>query len=184
MQYYVEIQVRDVSELSKHVIMNMVFSKLHLALVSTGQGQIGISFPDVDRTLGSRLRLHGSREALDRLMSLVWAKGLCDYANISEIRPVPPTCKHRRVARSQTKSSVDRLYRRSVKKGWCSEKKALQLASQHVPQLDNAPYLNISSKSSGQQFRLFIKHGPVEDFPLEGSFSSYGLSSVATVPWF
>ncbi|WP_152482130.1 type I-F CRISPR-associated endoribonuclease Cas6/Csy4, partial [Dickeya sp. DW 0440] len=36
----------------------------------------------------------------------------------------------------------------------------------------------------GQPFLLFVEHGPLQDTPVAGVFSSYGLSATATIPWF
>ncbi|MEG1655801.1 MAG: type I-F CRISPR-associated endoribonuclease Cas6/Csy4, partial [Hafnia sp.] len=38
--------------------------------------------------------------------------------------------------------------------------------------------------STGQMFPLFIRQGKAQSHPQAGTFSSYGLSSTATVPWF
>ena len=46
------------------------------------------------------------------------------------------------------------------------------------------PYLSIKSRSTSQEFRLFIKHEPVTHQAANGEFSRYGLSPTATIPWF
>lgn len=46
------------------------------------------------------------------------------------------------------------------------------------------PYLDISSSSSGQFYRKFFEFGDLLDRPVEGEFDAYGLSKIATVPWF
>lgn len=46
------------------------------------------------------------------------------------------------------------------------------------------PWLNLRSLSTGQSFRLFIRHGELLSAPVVGMFSTYGLSATATVPWF
>lgn len=44
------------------------------------------------------------------------------------------------------------------------------------------PWLNLRSLSTGQSFRLFIRHGELLSAPVVGMFSTYGLSATATVP--
>lgn len=184
MEYYIEMQVHDDPDLSTNWIMGLVFSKLHLALATFNCEQIGVSFPDVDKTLGRRMRLHASEVMLSHFMATKWMSGLDDYMITSKIQLIPFGCKHRVVSRVQVKSNVDRLYRRSVKKGWCTEEEASKRAGSVAPTKENLPYLHLKSGSTGQSFRLFIKHGSLCDDPVGGTFSSYGLSAIATVPWF
>jgi len=46
------------------------------------------------------------------------------------------------------------------------------------------PWLNLRSLSTGQSFKLFIRHGDLLSTPVSGMFTTYGLSATATVPWF
>ena len=46
------------------------------------------------------------------------------------------------------------------------------------------PFVQISSRSTGQRFALFIEHGQLQSQPALGRFNHYGLSTEATVPWF
>lgn len=184
MEHYVEIRLLPDPEFPEPVLMNALFAKLHRALVQEGNSEIGISFPQAEWNLGSRLRLHGSHEALQRVMDLNWFKGMDDYIDLSEISQIPINCRYRHVQRARSKSSVDRLYRRSVRKGWLTEVEAKKKLSEGRNKYLKLPFLQLRSHSTGQVFRLFIHQGSILDSPEQGKYSSYGLSDFATVPWF
>lgn len=184
MPHYIEIRLLPDPEFSTSVLMNALFAKFHRALVATGHGEVGVSFPQAQKTLGDRLRLHGSLSTLQRLMEISWLNGLKAYTSISAITPVPDNCQYRVVKRVQTKSSVERIYRRSVKKGWLTTEEADARMNNSTEQHLKHPFVHIKSLSSGQTFCLFIQQGKLLDSPVEGEFSAYALSGVATIPWF
>jgi len=184
MGHYIEICLLPDTEFSPSLLMNALFAKFHRALVEAGHGEIGVSFPHVQKTLGDTVRLHGSQGALQRLMAIAWLKGLTDYTHVTAITAVPDNCKHRVVKRVQAKSSVERMYRRSVKKGWLSAEEAEARINAGKEQQLKLPFVQLKSHSSGQAFRLFIQQGKLLDAPVKGGFSAYGLSDLATVPWF
>lgn len=183
MNHYINITVLPDPEFRETVLLNALFAKLHRALVIAGQGEIGISFPLVKKILGNQIRLHGTNAALERLMAEPWLKGLRDYTQVSEILVVPAVTKHCVVKRVQAKSNIDRLLRRSIKRGLSegdAEVRRANMQEQHLKQ----PFLQLKSQSTEQAFRLFVEHGKLVDEPIGGSFSAYGLSSQATIPWF
>lgn len=184
MKYYIEIKVLPDQEFSSSLLMNALFAKLHRALAEAGHSEIGASFPQANKTLGDTIRLHGSQDALDRLMNVGWLKGLTDYTHATAVASVPDNCKHRVVKRVQAKSSVERMYRRSVKKGWLSAEEAETRMNAAKEQQLKLPYIQLKSGSTGQSFRLFIQQGKIVDVPVAGNFSAYALSDVATIPWF
>ncbi|PQQ25083.1 type I-F CRISPR-associated endoribonuclease Cas6/Csy4 [Photorhabdus hindustanensis] len=184
MDYYFEIRVLSDPEFSQQDLMEALFAKLHRALGQVGNGRIGVSFPRARKTLGDTLRIHGANEALNDLQSLSWLKGLRDYTEMTDIQPIPQETKYCCVSRVQVKSSVERLRRRSIKKGWLTEEQALQRISISKEQRTHLPFLFLKSLSSGQSFLLFVEQGSIQDKPIPGVFSSYGLSSSATIPWF
>ncbi|MDX5628744.1 MULTISPECIES: type I-F CRISPR-associated endoribonuclease Cas6/Csy4 [unclassified Brenneria] len=184
MDHFLEIKVLPDPEFTAADLLNALFAKLHRALGQRGRGDIGVSFPDAGKVLGEKIRLHGSSPALTELQSTTWLKGLRDYTQISDIQPVPEGAKFRTVQRIQVKSSALRLRRRSVNKGWLTEQQAAERIPFTCEKRTNLPYLQLKSLSSGEMFRLFISQGPLQDTPAIGTFSSYGLSATATVPWF
>jgi CRISPR-associated endonuclease Csy4 len=184
MDYYIQIKLLPDPEFQETLLMNALFAKLHRALTSEGHGNIGVSFPQVKKTLGDTIRIHGNRVSLECMMNLNWLKGLTDHTSVSESLPTPENCQHRFVQRLQSKSSFERLYRRSVKKGWITAREAEVKIKSHKEQYLKSPYVQIKSHSTGQQFRLFINHGKLMKSSQKGIFSAYGLSNNATVPWF
>ncbi|GAB6067086.1 type I-F CRISPR-associated endoribonuclease Cas6/Csy4 [Methylothermus subterraneus] len=184
---YIDIRLLPDPEFPATVLMNALFAKLHRALVTLKTDQIGVSFPDVenvDRGLGERLRVHGDAQMLQRLMELGWLTGLSDLLKVSAARQVPASAHHRTVRRVQAKSSPERLRRRWMKRKGLSEEQAREIIPDSAAERLDLPYLTLTSRSTGQRFRLFIEHGPLLTAPIPGCFSRYGLSSKATVPWF
>ena len=106
MDYYIEFTILPNAEISGNQIMGILFEKLHLALVSYGQKDIGVSFPDANikaQQTGSQLRLHGQQKSLATLMASGWATRFHDYALISDILQVPEHTMFRTVFRVQEK---------------------------------------------------------------------------------
>ncbi|MGB9098113.1 type I-F CRISPR-associated endoribonuclease Cas6/Csy4 [Erwinia sp.] len=184
MDHYIEIRLLPDPEFSATILMEALFAKLHRALGSTAQGAIGVSFPVAGKTLGDRLRLHGTYAALSKLDALSWRKGLRDNTDDSGILPVPQTTQFRTVRRVQLKSSAERLRRRSVRKGWLSEEEAILRIPDAREKRSSLPFIRLRSSSSNQHFLLFIEQGKIVAQAVPGEFSVYGLSNLATVPWF
>lgn len=184
MGQYIEIHLLPDPEFSSSVLMNALFAKLHRALIEASHGEVGVSFPHAQKTLGDRIRLHGSLSSLQRLMGLNWLKGLTDYISVSVITPVPDNCQYRVVKRVQAKSSSERLYRRSIKKGWLTTEEAERKKSECNEQHLKMPFVQLKSHSSGQSFRLYIQQGKLLESPQADKFSDYGFSGDATIPWF
>lgn len=187
MDSYIELQLLPDPEFPAMTLMNALFAKLHRGLVNGGEGRIGISFPDVEQKgvgLGARLRLHGSMADLERLMSTNWLQGMRDHLSCSSINPTPATSSHRVVRRVQARSSPERARRRLTARKGISAEAAMQAIPDGVAKTLRLPYLLLASQSTQQQFPLFIEHLPLQNEPVSGMFSAYGLSAVATIPWF
>lgn len=185
MDAYLELQLLPDPEFPPAMLMNALFAKLHRALVSHGEGRIGISFPDVgSRQLGQRLRLHGQAGDLEKLMASNWLQGMRDHLAAFAIRPVPDGASHRIVRRVQAHSNPERLRRRLIRRKGIGAEEARAAIPDSAAQLLALPSLLVTSQSTQQQFRLFIEHLPVQVESSPGSFTSYGLSNEASIPWF
>jgi CRISPR-associated endonuclease Csy4 len=206
MDHYIDLRIHPDPEFSVTLIMNVVFQKLHLALVDLRSKDIGISFPefrDQPPTLGACLRLHASANRLRTVLKHPRLAGLKDYLEIGQAAPVPAQVRYRVVSRVQAKSSPERLLRRQMRRhGYASAEEARKAAiasalarhvgmsqSEAVQHVDRVrtlalPYVDLHSQSTAQFFRLFIQHGVVQDTPVAGDFNAYGLSTNATIPWF
>ncbi|UCV03093.1 type I-F CRISPR-associated endoribonuclease Cas6/Csy4 [Dechloromonas denitrificans] len=187
MDSYIELQLLPDPEFPANMLMNALFAKLHRGLVSSGEGRVGISFPDVGQKgvgLGVRLRLHGTAADLEHLMSANWLLGMRDHLSCSPVSPVPVHAAYRVVRRVQAKSSPERERRRLVARKGISAEAAMQAIPDNTAETLCLPYLLLASQSTQQQFRLFVEHLPVQKEAANGRFSAYGLSSTGTVPWF
>lgn len=185
--HYLDLKLLPDPEFPAAQLMNALFAKLHRGLHDLRRHDVGVSFPDVEHArhgLGARLRLHGSADALARLMASNWLTGMRDHLDIGEVAPVPPQAKHRCVSRVQVDSNPERLRRRLMKRHGLDAEAAQARIPDNAAQRCALPFVNLRSHSSGQHFRLFIRHGPQHDTAQPGPFGAYGLSPTATVPWF
>ena len=185
--HYLDITLRPDPEFSPAHLLNALYAKLHRALAHMGTGDVGVSFPQLapqGQHLGQVLRLHGSPEALQSLQALPWLQGMSDHVQVGEVAPVPLHAQHRSVNRVQAKSSPERLRRRLMKRHQLSEAQARERIPDSVACTTNLPYLQLSSTSTAQQFKLFLALGAAQPQPHTGDFNTYGLSATATVPWF
>lgn len=187
MDAYIDIVVLPDPEFPTTTLMNALFSKFHRGLVRYGEGAIGVSFPEVRdemRSLGNRLRLHGTLETLRSFQQTDWLMGMRDHVSVSPPRVAPANARYRVVRRVQAKSNPERRRRRLIARKGISAEQAMQMIPDSVAERLNLPYLVLTSQSTGQQFRLFVEHLAVGEQAVDGEFSAYGLSSTATVPWF
>lgn len=188
MDHYVDISLLPDPEFPTPLLMSALFSKLHRQLVSGGTGNIGVSFPahchGVRPSLGDRLRLHGTLDDLVMIMKEDWLRGMRDHCHVCDALPIPSGATHRCVRRVQAHSSPDRARRRLITRKGLTLAEAVRAIPDGLAQRLSLPYVSIASQSTNQKFRLFIEHGPLMPGQWQGKFSSYGLSSTATVPWF
>lgn len=187
MDHYVDIDVQPDPEFAAHQLMSALYAKLHRALAAQASTGIGVSFPGLDSKaphLGTRLRLHGSRADLSALLAVDWLAGMRDHVALMPPTPVLATAQHRTVRRVQVKSSPERLRRRLMRRHAVDEQEARQRIPDDAARLAQLPFVQLRSTSTGQNFRLFIEHGPLQPSVLSGTFNAYGLSQQATIPWF
>jgi CRISPR-associated endonuclease Csy4 len=187
MDHYVDIDVRPDPEFPAHQLMSALYTKLHRALVAQGRTDIGVSFPGVQAQaphLGTRLRLHGKLAVLSALLDSDWLAGMRDHAVQGPPALVPLAAQHRAVRRVQVKSSPERLRRRLMRRQGIDEDAAHQRIPDKAARLAHLPFVQLRSTSTGQSFRLFIHHGPLQPVATAGGFNAYGLSLEATIAWF
>lgn len=187
MDHYIDLRLRPDAEFSAPLLMGALFSNCHKALVRLGSGKIGVSFPAytmLPRTLGECLRLHGDKSEIKALMELQWLTGMADHVQVSDIACIPKGTAFRVVSRVQPKTNADRLRRRYARRHQVTDGEAKALIPDSVERVVRLPYLNIRSQSTGQQFSLFVNHKSLQSKPVPGAFNAYGMSTVATIPWF
>ena len=188
--HYIDITLLPDPEFSNAHLLSALVSKLHRALVQTQSTDIGVSYPQHvskplgQRTLGAVLRLHGTPDALQRLLGQDWLKGMRDHTHVAELRPVPAEAQHRTVHRRQFKTNAERLRRRRMqRKGETAEQAAAAIPNS-VERHPDLPFVQLRSNSTGQPFYLFVDHGPLLPQAVSGAFNTYGLSQAASIPWF
>lgn len=183
MDSYCDLRIRATPDVSTNFILSRVYSNLHLALVDRGQREIGVSFPNHEKTLGDVIRLHGKASSLALILEGKELLSFQSYLSVSQIMAIPKNVSHRVVKRVQPKTSAERLRRRSVRKGWLTPEEA-QLRIPDIQTPPKLPFVHLRSHTTGQEFRLFIFHGELQPNEVIGEFTCYGLSCQTTIPWF
>ena len=194
MKAYIDITLLPSDDIGHHFLWSKVFQQVHLALVENKQDDglslYGVTFPEYNQKkprLGRKLRVFApDNNDLEELSLPKWLDRLHDYVHITSIRNVPEKVdQYVRFTRLQTKSSKERLARRAAKRCGISYEQALQERADFHPQLNNAPFVQMKSISSGRLFRLLIS---MENFthprPDTSLFNTYGLSKGTVLPKF
>ena len=174
MDHYLEIKLRPDPEFVPTMLMNALYGKLHRALVQLDNCRLGVSFPDMDQarpTLGECLRLHSNADNLQQLMAIDWLSGMRDHSTVRELIPIPENISYRVVRRVQSKSNPERLRRRLAKRKGISMEEARQLIPDSAAKHLTLPFVCIRSQSTGENFRLFIEHMPLQITQTQGEFS-------------
>ena len=192
MNFYQEISLLPNADIGLYFLWKKVYQQIHLALVENkcadNASTIGIAFPEynVDKHyFGTKLRLFAEDEqSLEQMQCNHWLSRLSDYVHLSRIKPVPEklagyACfKH-----IKFKGCKEKLARRRAKRKGETLQQALAHFEDFEEQRSNLPYINMSSETNGQRFRLFIEKQAMEH-PQTGLYSCYGLSNTTTVPLF
>ena len=203
MNHYVDIRLQPDAEFAPAMLMAALFTKLHKALVVGAHINLGVSFPQVQEVavdaptakpsrtgvhpayrLGLVLRLHGTASALTVLITSDWLRGMRDHVLCGTVQTVPTQHGYRTVNRVQAKSNPERLRRRQMRRHGLTAEQAQARIPDSAAETLNLPFLTLRSQSTAQTFRLFIRHGPIQPEPVQGTFGAYGLSPVTTIPWF
>ncbi|MFZ7793490.1 type I-F CRISPR-associated endoribonuclease Cas6/Csy4 [Acinetobacter lwoffii] len=200
MNYYLEVTLMENDQFSPYELWSQLYPQLHLALVEAKNADnkvnIGFSFPQYrfhqDKGvgfIGTKLRLFAESEAdLKKLDIRRWLERLEDYVHVTSIREVPSDIRNYAIyKRKQVKTNAQRLARHRVKRGDIGFDEALARYS-NVVTTTNLPYIEMKSLSTSDQqsekrFKLFIEKQSAEKSETQ-VFSTYGLSSVSSVPEF
>ncbi|GKS68083.1 type I-F CRISPR-associated endoribonuclease Cas6/Csy4 [Nitrosomonas sp. PY1] len=214
MKCYQEITLISNADINRHFLWSKTFQQIHLGLVEAQDVQkrvsIGLSIPEYKMgekfgVLGSKLRLFAPDEAtLIQFDADKRLNRLSDYVHCTSIRPVPSTVKGYAVyQREQPKTGKERLARRYAKRHNLDYETAFNHKVELCAKHDNAiecermlmsysemphkiittPFIRLKSLSSGNTFCLWIKKRKIES-SVSGTFTTYGLSSAASVPEF
>lgn len=190
MNYYIEIKLLPDAEFTAPVLMNALFNKLHKTLFDIQSDSIGASFPNYALTLGDKVRLHGTQENLSKLPD-DWIGRMKDYCNVSQIQLIPEGAEYKTVSRKQDSKSNAKLRRllnrqEQGKRGdrpALSESDIKEFKLNMLKDQQTGPFLELMS-SKGNRYRRYIKQSDSVQNPVEGKFDHFGLSNIATIPWF
>ncbi|HEY0201938.1 MAG TPA: type I-F CRISPR-associated endoribonuclease Cas6/Csy4 [Burkholderiaceae bacterium] len=187
--HYIDITLLPDPEFSHAHLLGALVSKLHRALVQLQASDIGISFPRYSlhpRSLGQVLRLHGTAEALGRLLAQPWLQGMRDHVRLAELAVAPAQSATCLVQRRQFKTNAERLRRRRMRRKGESAEQAAAAIPASIERAPNLPFVQLHSASTGQAFCLFVEQTILTESQAtsQGGFNTYGLSHGTTVPWF
>jgi CRISPR-associated endonuclease Csy4 len=183
MDHYIDIKLKPDAEMRENVLLNMVYAKLHKTLFDLNNTSVGVSFPDYQLKLGSRIRLHGSSADLEKLQSKNWLGGLIGYCAVTNITKIPAQTQHRIISRIQSNMTQAKLNRLLKHGSIQSEQVREYKAKLFTKGLDN-PYVELQSVSNGHKHRRYIQFGELKSESISGGFDFFGLSKFATIPWF
>jgi len=192
MNYYQEIFLLPNADIGLYFIWQKLYQQIHLALAENKSGQnvskIGVSFPEYNADeflLGTKLRLFAENEqVLQDLQSEKWLERLRDYVHVKPIASVPErVAGHVCFRHVKMKGSREKLARRRAKRNVETFEQALAHFSGYKEPRSKLPFINMTSQTNGQRFRLIIEK-QAKEHPQSGYFSCYGLSNTTTVPMF
>ena len=113
-----------------------------------------------------------------------WLKSMRDHTEVAPVTAVPADAVQRCLRRVQAKSSPERLRRRQMRRHGLTEAQARERVPDSAAEWLHLPFVMLTSASTGQVFRLFLRLGPTVLSAQAGVFNAYGLSSSATTSWF
>lgn len=192
MKYFIELTLLSNLEIPLHFIWKKLYQQIHFALVDIKFGdnisQIGVSLPEYnanDFVVGKKMRLFAEEEqTLKDMQCEKWLDRLQDYVQMRSVEAVPETVNdHACFKHVKMTGNAAKLARRRAKRHNESFERALAHFSGYEEQRTKLPYINMTSQSNGQSFRLFIEKQEKAE-PQSGYFSCYGLSDTTTVPLF
>lgn len=183
MEHYIDIKLEPDAEMRENVLLNKVYTKFHKGLSSIKSKDIGISFPKYKVKLGNMIRIHSSEMRLIELQKTNWLGGLVGYCKVSPISLIPSTVSYRKVSRKQSNMTQSKL-RRLIKRRSISREEIKLYRSKMFKHGLDYPYLELESTSNEHMHRRYIIFGELVKNAVSGEFDQFGLSKVATIPWF
>jgi CRISPR-associated endonuclease Csy4 len=183
MDYYIDIKIIPNKEIRENVLLNQVYTMFHKRLYDLKSTDIAVSFPQYRLKLGKLFRIHGNKEALERLNEKDWLGKYGVSCKVSNIEAIPQKVQYRTVSRVQQNMTEAKL-RRLIKRGTIPEEDIkMYRIKMFQGGLEN-PYVELVSMSNGQRHRRFIEFGELQETEVKGEFDLFGLSKVSTIPWF
>lgn len=183
MDSYIDIHLKPDAEMREAELSSKVFTKFHKALVTLSTNKIGISFPEINLKLGKLFRIHGNATELKNLQAVDWLGALSGYCQVGDILTVPAKVQYRKFTEKRCNMSNAKL-RRLIARGNIDKDGERRYKVKMLSQGFANPYLDLFSSSTDQVYRKFFEFSEILESEISGDFDSYGLSKIATVPWF
>jgi len=183
MTHYIDVRLHPKKEIRENILLNQIYSAFHKRLYDMKSNNIAVSFPEYRLKLGRLFRIHGSKESLEKLQSKEWLGKYAEFCKVSKIEAIPEKVQYRTVSRIQQNMTEAKL-RRLIKRGTIPQEDIKKYRiKMYQGGLDN-PYVELVSMSNGQLHRRFMEFGELQTNKIKGEFDLFGLSKIATVPWF
>lgn len=183
MDHYIEVKLNPDAAIRENVLLNKVYTQFHKALFDLNSSAIGVSFPDYQLKIGTRMRIHGEQVELEKMQSLNWLDELAIDCVITDIRKTPEQTQHRIISRKQSNMTQAKL-NRLLKRGSIAPAQTHQYKAKMFSQSLDNPFLELESNSNGHKHRRYLAFGELKAEPISGKFDYFGLSNQATTPWF
>ena len=181
MTHYQEITLMPCDEVGLYFLWEKVYTQLHLGFVEHKDEQqnvpVGVSFPEYhQRGLGKKIRLFGSENHLQSFDAKERLSRLEDYVHIKTIKQIPQKVNYyTSFQRFRIKMNSQTLIKRHAKRHNLSIEAATKKYEGFEPDKTNLPYIELTSLSKGNRFKLFIKTVTSKEITHNG-FGRYGLS--------
>lgn len=184
---YQELTLLPEDGISDGFLLSRIFLQVHLGLASIAEDDaspVGVGFPEYGQdpsfAIGRKIRLFAADEKdLQRFGAEELLKRFHDDVHITHIRRVPARAGFATYERVHQQPSQGSQARRYAKRHGISVEEAKKLFPR--PQKKDIPFLILPSLSNHHRFCLYIQKTSHTAFQ-EGTYSTYGLSSSATVP--
>ena len=184
MTHYLDIRLFPKKEMRENFLLNQIYTAFHKRLYDLKSTNIAVSFPEYRLKLGRLFRIHGTKEALEKLEEKEWlVSKYKEFCKISKIETIPEKIEHRTVSRIQQNMTEAKL-RRLIKRGTIPEEDVKKYRIKMMQGGLENPYVELVSMSNGKLHRRFIEFGELQEKEIKGEFDSFGLSKTSTVPWF
>lgn len=193
MKVYYELTMIDNNEIPQSDIMNVIFAKIHIAIVNAKNKyhtQYAISFPRYnDKNIGNKIRIFANtKDELQLLNINFFLNRMKDYVHISSIKNIPDNTKYAIYSIVHKDGSKLCLAKRYAKRHNITINEALKRYDLFKQRDINYRFIILKSRSTKQRFSLFIKKTFIKEkmneFNNKFIFNSYGCSKLSAVPEF
>jgi len=96
---------------------------------------------------------------------------------------IPAKVTYRTISRKQSNMTEAKL-RRLIKRGTIPQGKIKDYKAKMFQQGMSNPYLELQSTSNGHKHRRYLVFGELSKTITLGEFDFFGLSKIASIPWF